>query len=122
MDEKAKKELGKKGEALAKEYLMKLGYNIRRMNYIFNHAEIDIVASTGNEIIFVEVKTRYSPYLSDPSLLVPVKKQRKIISAADRYVKDYVPEKEWRFDIMIVITNKEYTRIEHIIDAFYPMV
>ena len=54
--------------------------------------------------------------------MVTIGKQKQIIKAADQFVKDYYPEKEWRFDIMVVITNSEYTSIEHIEDAFYPMV
>jgi len=50
-----------------------------------------------------------------------MKKQRQIIKAADEFVKQVFPEKESRFDIIIVITNEQYTSIEHIEDAFYPM-
>jgi putative endonuclease len=115
-------ELGKKGEGIAVKYLIEKGYKILSRNYIFKKAEIDIIATIGNEIIFVEVKTRTSSYLTDPSLLVPMKKQKQIIKASDNYVKEFHPEKEWRYDIMIVITNKEYTSVEHIEDAYYPMV
>ncbi len=118
MDEKT--ELARKGEELAVRDLTSKGYTILARNFSFKRAEIDIVATIGNEIVFVEVKTRTSSYLTDPSLLVPVSKQKQIIKAADFFVKEYAPEKEWRFDITIVITNKEYTSIEHIEDAFYP--
>ena len=116
------KELGKIGESLACDALKKKGYNILSRNYTFQKAEIDIVAEYDQKLIFVEVKTRISSYLTDPSLLVTIGKQKQIIKAADQYVKDFYPEKEWRFDIMVIITNSDYTSIEHIEDAFYPMV
>lgn len=116
------KELGRKGEELACLDLQSKGYKIRTRNYKFQKAEIDIIAELEDNIVFVEVKTRISAYLTDPSLLVPLGKQRQIIKAADQYVKDHCPEMKWRFDIMIVVTNKEYTKIDHIEDAFYPMV
>jgi putative endonuclease len=116
------KVLGERGEGIACDDLRNKGYNILRRNYRFKKAEIDIIAELGNEIIFIEVKTRISSYLTDPSMLVPPGKQRQIIRAADQFVKDNCPEKEWRFDIMVVVTNNEYTSIDHIIDAFYPMV
>src|SRR3954469_16608337 len=100
MDEKT--ELARKGEELAARDLISKGYTIVARNFTFKRAEIDIIASIGNEIVFVEVKTRYSAYLTDPSLLVPISKQKQIIKAADFFVKEYVPEKEWRFDITIV--------------------
>ena len=116
------KELGQIGETIACEMLSKKGYKILSRNYIFNKSEIDIVAGHDEKLIFVEVKTRVSSYLTDPSLLVSLGKQKQIIKAADQYVKDYYPGKEWRFDIVVVITNSEYMSIEHIEDAFYPMV
>ncbi|HRH65066.1 MAG TPA: YraN family protein [Bacteroidia bacterium] len=115
------KELGKKGELLACEYLRKKGYLIHRQNYTFDRAEVDIVAEDQGMLVFVEVKTRISAFLSDPSLLVPIKKQKQVIKAADEFVKQVFPEKEGRFDILIVITNEQYTSIEHLVDAFYPM-
>ena len=115
-------ELGNIGESIACDTLRNSGYKILKRNYIFNKAEVDIIAEKENTLIFVEVKTRISSYLTDPSLLVSLGKQKQVIRAADQYVKDFYPEREWRFDIMVVITNSEYTSIEHIEDAFYPMV
>jgi putative endonuclease len=116
------KELGDIGESLACDMLRKKDYKILRRKYVFNKAEIDIIAEFDGRLIFVEVKTRVSSYLTDPSLLVSIGKQKQIIRAADQYVKDFYPEKEWRFDIVVVVTNTDYTSIEHIEDAFYPMV
>ena len=115
-------DLGEIGESLACDMLCKKGYKILRRNYFFNKAEVDIIAEYNDKLIFVEVKTRISSYLTDPSLLVSIGKQRQIIGVADQFVKDFFPEKEWRFDIVVVITNSEYTSMEHIEDAFYPMV
>ena len=113
------KELGKKGEELATNYLREKGYHIHSRNYRFDRAEVDIIAEDNGFLVAVEVKTRYSPYLSDPALLVPVGKQKQIIRAADEFAKTSFPDKETRFDIIIVITNEKYTTIEHIVDAFY---
>lgn len=116
------KELGKKGEEIACKHLLQQQYNILRRNFTYNKAEVDIIAEKDGRIIFVEVKTRISAYLSDPALLVPLSKQKQIIRAADDYMKSYCPDQESRFDIMVVITNSQYTKVEHIEDAFYPMV
>ena len=116
------KELGYIGESIACDTMLKKSYRILCRNYIFNKAEVDIIAEKDGLLIFVEVKTRISSYLTDPSLLVSIGKQKQIFRAADQFVKDFYPEREWRFDIIVVITNNEYTSIEHIEDAFYPMV
>jgi putative endonuclease len=113
-------ELGKRGESLAASYLQKKGFVIRRRNFVFDKAEVDIVAEKDGKLVFVEVKTRTSSYLSDPEQLVTPKKQKKIIKAADAYVKAEDLEIESRFDIVVIITNNNRTIFEHIEDAFYP--
>ena len=112
---------GRLGEKAARGHLRRLGLKFLTANFR-GRGETDLVFRDGETLVFVEVKTRVSSYLTDPSLMVTIGKQKQIIRAADQFVKDYYPEKEWRFDIMIVITNSEYTSIEHIEDAFYPMV
>lgn len=116
------KELGRKGEEIVCKRMIEKGFSILSRNYTFLKAEIDIVAEKDGRIIFTEVKTRQSAYLSDPSLLVPLGKQKQIIRAADEYIKQYYPDREYRFDIAVVITNGNYTSMEYIEDAFYPMV
>lgn len=116
------KELGIIGEKIATEELSKKGYRIVCRNFSFQKAEVDIVAEYDDKIVFIEVKTRQSAYLSDPSLLLSRGKQKQIIKAADEYVKLHTPLKPYRFDLVIVIKNKDYQSVEHIMDAFYPMV
>ncbi len=116
------KELGKLGEAIALKHLLDKGFTVHRKNFIFNHAEVDIVAEINGMLVFVEVKTRKSAYLSDPSLLVSRKKQKQIVKVSDHYAREFHPLKESRFDIIVIVTNDKYTSLEHIEDAFYPMV
>ena len=115
-------ELGILGEALAAEYLLKKDYVILEKNYTWEKSEIDIITTKNNRIIFIEVKTRQSPYLSDPALMVPMKKWKQIMRAADVYMKE--KEESWtaQFDIIHVVTNKDYTKIDHYDEAFTPGV
>ena len=113
-------DLGKLGEQLAAEHLRKKGYAIITQNFVSGKAEVDIIAGKDDKIIFVEVKTRESAYLSDPSLMVPMKKQKQIIKAADAYLKEFGDDAKPRFDIIAIVTNSDYTKINHIEDAFYP--
>jgi putative endonuclease len=113
-------ELGKIGEKMAAEHLRKKGYNILKQNYVFGKAEVDIVAEKNNQLVFVEVKTRQSSYLSDPEFMVPMKKQKQVIKAADAYIKEFDLDMESRFDIITIIVNNEYTKVDHLEDAFYP--
>lgn len=52
--------IGKFGETLAKNYLIRHGYKIIESNVKLSYQEIDIVAGKNNLTVFVEVKTRIS--------------------------------------------------------------
>ena len=115
-------ELGKLGEKLAADLLREKGYSILAQNYFFGKAEVDIVAQIDNQLVFVEVKTRESSYLSDPEYTVSMKKQRLIIKASDAYVKEHDLDLESRFDIITVIINNQYKKLDHLEGAFFPTV
>lgn len=115
-------ELGKLGEKMAAEHLRKNGYNILKQNYVFGKAEVDIVAEKNNQLVFVEVKTRQSAYLSDPEYTVSMKKQKQIIKASDAYIKEFDLDMESRFDIITIVINGQYKKLDHLEDAFYPTV
>lgn len=117
----AKTALGRKGEELATKHLTEKGFTILHRNYRIGQGELDIIARHGNMIVFVEVKTRESAFLTDPIQLVPLSKQRQIVRLANSFLKSCKSLEQGRFDIVIVVHNASYTRIEHVEDAFYPM-
>lgn len=75
-------ELGKLGEELAADFLVKKGYKIRAKNWRYLKAEVDIIAEKENTIVAVEVKTRTSDYFGDPQDFI-TKKKNKIIGDGD---------------------------------------
>ena len=114
-------ELGKKGESIAKDYILKKGYTILETNWYYNKNEIDIIAETATHLVIIEVKTRSSFFESDPGITVPLRKQKYLVKAADYYLMKNNIEKETRFDIItVIITNNDIFAIEHLEDAFYP--
>ncbi len=116
--------LGKFGENLAEKYLRSQNYEIREKNWRSGHKEIDIIAISGSELIFVEVKTRsiYENTEIINSEIVSEHKQKLLISAANDYILDNELDMEIRFDIILVLCNHNKAKIQHIIDAFYPEV
>ncbi|MDE6093431.1 MAG: YraN family protein, partial [Muribaculaceae bacterium] len=56
-------ETGSRGEDMAVSYLVAHGYDIVDRNWRMNHLELDIVASKGSRLFFVEVKTRTSTFI-----------------------------------------------------------
>lgn len=115
------KEVGNKGENLAKEYLIKKGYNIRDCNWRFGHFEIDIVAENNDYIIFFEIKTRSSTTtVKTPEEFVSKQQQLNIIRAVNAYMDKKKCTKEARFDIITIIHTAYKTDIQHIEFAFSP--
>ena len=116
-------ELGKKGEELAVEFLEQDGYEILERNWVFQKAEIDIIAQKNAVLAIIEVKTRSSLDFGLPQDFVKTKKIQLLIKAVNAYIndreKDFNDDCEIRFDIVAVHKNGESFAIEHLTDAFY---
>ncbi|GAB6393846.1 MAG: UPF0102 protein YraN [Bacteroidales bacterium] len=111
--------LGKEGEEEARNYLIGQGYAIYHSNWRWKHYELDIVASKDNELVVVEVKTRSVDYLLLPEEAVDKEKIKRIVAAANVYVRTFRLDMPVRFDIITLIKTGEDYEIEHIEDAFY---
>ncbi|WP_299059062.1 YraN family protein [uncultured Polaribacter sp.] len=111
-------ELGKEGEKIAIDFLLKKGYKILETNYRYLKAEVDIIAKKGETLVAVEVKTRSSDYFENPQDAVNDKKIKLIVSATDYYVNDKDLDVEVRFDIIAILIKNNKTKIEHLEDAF----
>jgi len=110
--------LGKQGEEIAAQYLIKKGFAIIERNWRFRHKEVDIIARDGNDLVFIEVKTRSSDYFGSPEEAVDIRKQHFLCAAAEAYVSDYSPDVNLRFDIISIILKSNFRSIDHIEDAF----
>lgn len=114
--------IGKIGEEQAKLFLQKNNYTIIETNWRYKKYEIDIIAEISEKVIIVEVKTRSSSDFGNPEIFVNKKKQKFLISATNAYIEKNNIEKEVRFDIISVIYSNNNYIIEHLPDAFYPVV
>ncbi len=116
----AHNDLGKKGEILAKEFLLLKNYELLEENWRFGKAEIDLIAKYNEVLIFIEVKTRSTIAFGKPEEFVSAQKQNMITSAAPRYMEKINHDWAIRFDIISVVFNKDETySIAHIEDAFF---
>lgn len=113
--------LGKVGEDLAVEFLLKKGYKIVARNFVFQKAEVDIIARKDNTLAIIEVKTRSTPDFGNPQEFLKARQIQRLIKAVDYFVTDHEMEVEVRFDIVAIIKNNLGTRLEHIEDAFLPL-
>ena len=111
-------DLGNKGEELAVAYLIKKGYSILERNYRFRNSEIDIAATKYEVLFAVEVKTRSSYHLGNPTDFINKKKIQLLIYGMDNYIHEHDLDIEVRFDIISVLKDQKEYSIEHIEDAF----
>ncbi len=110
---------GNKGEQLAVDFLLNIGYTVLDRNFRSGKAEIDIIAKDNNFIVFIEVKSRTVFKNETPRDLLSNSQQKRIIEAAHNYIIDNDINEEARFDF-ISVTLDQQNKIEHIKDAFYP--
>lgn len=115
-------ELGQKGEATAREYLLERGYQILETNYKCEYGEIDIIAVQKKTLCFIEIKARSSTYYGAPAEAVGKRKQQRLIRSAEWYLsttsKKYA---ECRFDVMEMLYDRDsesFRDITLIRDAF----
>lgn len=113
---------GKAGEEQAVKLLEQKGYRILHRNWRSGHKELDIVALQDNTLVICEVKTRKNTLYGNPEDAVTDKKIRRIVSAADAYIRHFKLNLRVRFDIITVVTDPQEEKAEHIEDAFYPPI
>lgn len=115
-------EFGKIGEEKAYRYLLEKGYKIRNRNWQYRKAELDIVAEKDNKLVIVEVKTRSSEYFENPKEAVTLRKQKQIIMGSNAYIETFDIDLECQFDVVSVLIIDGKVEIEHIEDAFMPLL
>jgi putative endonuclease len=118
--------VGNIGEEFACQIMRKKGFRIAETNWIFGHLEMDIIAISKKEIAFVEVKTRTSTFGDKrPEEYVDDLKKRRMIAAANAYIKLNKIEQVPRFDIIGLLIDPLTRKIKectHLEDAFIPSV
>ena len=112
-------DLGRFGEELAANYLREQGYDILETNWVFEKAEIDILALRENVLSVVEVKTRSGTDFGLPQEFVNAKKIRMLVRAVNAFVASRNIDANVRFDIIGIHKVNNGFRITHIPDAFY---
>jgi putative endonuclease len=112
-------DLGKEGEEMAARWLKENGFELLHRNWRHSHYEIDIVATKGKFLHFVEVKIRRaSLFGGNPEDSVTKKKFKYLQKAADEYLF-LNPGHQWiSYDIISITLRRngeaEYFFIEDV--------
>ena len=110
----ARSRLGSQGEQLAAEHLQAHGLNILARNFRTRYGEVDLVASEGDTIVFVEVRTRRSQAYGTPEESVTLPKRHWLALAAQQYLQDHgLDHRSWRIDLVAISMSEGTPAIRH---------
>ena len=121
MSSRNKDKLGRLGEKQAARFLKRRGYRILGRNVALGIGEIDLVARDGDELVFVEVKTRTDDDFGSPLLAVDRHKRHKLVQLARTYLaKHNISDAPCRFDVIGITARdgRKDPEIELVRDAF----
>ncbi|MEE9583541.1 MAG: YraN family protein [Dehalococcoidales bacterium] len=115
-----RRDTGRLGEGLAREFLKKRGFRIVESNYRCPEGEIDIIARHKDVLIFIEVRTKTGPEFGSPEESITGAKKKRLIATAYHYRQAHASLPPlWRIDFVAVELdrNGEPSRIELIENA-----
>ena len=112
------------GEEEAARILEKKGFRILERNWRMGHLEVDLIAEDRKTIVFVEVKARTCILNGKmPEENVDSLKQKRIIAAANAYLKYNKVDKIPRFDVVGILVDTNTNGItyrNYVENAFQP--
>lgn len=97
--------LGRRGEEVAGRLLVIERFKIVNRNYTCPLGEIDIIATQGDTLYFIEVKTRTSLAYGTPASAVISKKQNQLKRLAKYYMMVNCYSGDAQFGVVEVVYN-----------------
>jgi len=115
-----RRSLASEGEQLAAEHLARAGYRIVARNVRADGVEIDLVATRGSLVVFVEVKTRSGRGFGAPEEAVDARKCARLVRGARAWLHAHGPRHaRARFDVICVEPDPAGTLcVRHLPSAF----
>ena len=110
---------GAKGEQMAADYLIRSGYDIVARNVRSRWGEVDIIASRGEDLAFVEVKSWSTLDKENLAQSIGAVKQRRIRSTAQSFLarRPELRERRIRFDVIFIPGGGD-AGVDHMEGAF----
>lgn len=112
--EKQSHSRGVLGEVRAEQLLAGKGYTILARNFVSPGSEIDLIATDGHVIAFIEVKARTGRYGLGREAVTPAKQKRICKGAMYYMMRSGLMNRQARFDVIEI----QGERITHIENAF----
>ncbi len=114
------------GEEEASRMLKNKRLRVLEHNWRMGHLEVDLIAESKTEIVFVEVKARTTLFGEMlPEEYVDENKKRRMIAAANAYIKHNKIDKSPRFDVIGIVVDAKTEEIQyrnHLENVFAPQI
>lgn len=110
------------GEDLAVNFLLNNGYFVIERNYHSRWGEIDIIAKKEEEIIFIEVKTRFTSDFGSGEEAINWQKKDKMQKTARKFLGTCADDLiGYRFDAIILEVDQQEKKvlIKHTINILF---
>lgn len=116
--------LGDFGERVVAAHLEARGYTIIDRKFRVPEAELDLVARRGDDVVFIEVRTRRGGETGMAALSVNASKAAKVLHAVEWYLERHpeLGELPARIDVVTVELDRDgrLLAVEHFEDAIRP--
>lgn len=110
---------GKLGEKIAQDFLVRKGYRIIESNFQTRFGEIDLVATKGKKLVFVEVKLKIGVQFGQPEEMISQAKISQIQKMATVFLQTHsklaTKHPFYQIDAACIVLNqdKALLRINH---------
>lgn len=105
----SKKQIGLLGQKAVVYFLQKRNIRVLQENVFVRNGELDIIAKEGDELVFIEVKTRLAPTRFFPEDNITIRKRQALGRSISYYLaqNNDVLYTSIRFDVAAVIYDKK---------------
>lgn len=93
---------GQAGEELACRYLEQRGLVLVMRNYRCRLGELDLIMREGEQLVFVEVRSRAASRYGTAAETVTARKQQRLLRAAAHYLQRQRLDAPCRFDVVAI--------------------
>lgn len=115
-----KQQIGKTAEQTAYHFLQSKGLHLLKENYRCFYGEIDLIMQDGNDIVFVEVRSRNRLEYGSAIESINKNKQKKLIKTALYFLQkqQWLDKVACRFDVIGISSVLGKMNMEWIKNAF----
>ena len=116
-----RRRLGDQGEGHARRYLEARGLTFVIANWRCPAGELDLVMRDGDEIVFVEVKTRHGERMGRAEEAISAAQGRRLLAAGEWFLAETTAPADaiWRVDLVAITLDGTgaVRRLTHVVNA-----